>query len=87
MITDIEARVMEIIKYQRRIGEAPISLDTNLMTEKNLDSLELAEIVMDVEDEFRITIPESDYDLFRQSPTPRKIIEYVAKREEVNSAP
>lgn len=51
-----------------------IDLDTDLMEDLNADSLDAVEIIMDIEDEFDITVDEDDVENIR---TIADIINYI----------
>jgi acyl carrier protein len=56
-----------------------IKFKTNLRDEIGVDSLDLVEFTMELEEEFRITVPEDVAVDFR---TVGDVIEYVARRQE-----
>lgn len=48
----------KIISEQFEVEEDQITMDTNIMEDFDADSLDLVDIVMSVEDEFGVEVPE-----------------------------
>ncbi|CAK9299911.1 unnamed protein product [Gordionus sp. m RMFG-2023] len=76
----IEKRVLLVLKLFDKINPDKITLESNFITDLGLDSLDLVEVVMAMEDEFYFEIPDLDAERFQ---TPRDIIRYVADKEDV----
>ncbi|MBR6473292.1 MAG: acyl carrier protein [Firmicutes bacterium] len=53
-------RIKEIIMEQLQVEDSEITMDTNLMKDLSADSLDAVEIIMAIEDEFGIEIPDED---------------------------
>ena len=53
-------RIKEIIMEQLQVEESEITMDTNLMKDLSADSLDAVEIIMAIEDEYGIEIPDED---------------------------
>lgn len=53
-----EQKVIEILAKQLRIDKAKITTQTNIASDLGADSLDLVEILMSLEDEFNISIPD-----------------------------
>ncbi len=53
-----EKKVKEILSKQLGVDIAKISAETNIATDLGADSLDLVEILMSLEDEFSISIPD-----------------------------
>ena len=53
-----EKKVIEILAKQLRIEEAKITAETNMASDLGADSLDLVEILMSLEEEFNISIPD-----------------------------
>lgn len=68
-------RIKEIIVDKLNIDDdAFITLETDLMEDLNADSLDAVEIIMDIEDEFDITVEEDHVEKIR---TIADIINYI----------
>lgn len=53
-------RVRRLISAQLNVDEETITLETDLVKDLNADSLDIVELIMDVESEFGIEIPDED---------------------------
>lgn len=51
-------KLKAIICEQLEINEADVTMESNLMEDFDADSLDLVDIVMSVEDEFEVEVPE-----------------------------
>ena len=55
---EIMARVVEIVSEQMAVSKVQISATTAIIKDLNADSLDVVELVMELEEEFDINIPE-----------------------------
>ena len=53
-----EQKVIEILAKQLRVEKEKVNLDTNIAADLGADSLDLVEILMSLEEEFNISIPD-----------------------------
>lgn len=53
-------KIRKILADQLEIEESMITLESNLVEDLNADSLDIVELIMDVEQEFDIAIPDED---------------------------
>ena len=53
-------KIKEIIVEQLQVDASEITLDTNLIKDLSADSLDAVEIIMAIEDEYGIEIPDED---------------------------
>ena len=53
-------KVMKLVSEATKVDLAKISEGTNFVDDLNLDSLDMVEMMMKVEDEFGVEIPEDD---------------------------
>lgn len=53
-----EQKVIEILSKQLRIDQSKINAKTNIATDLGADSLDLVEVLMSLEEEFNISIPD-----------------------------
>lgn len=52
-------KVREIICEQFDVGEESVTLDTDIREDLDADSLDMVDLVMSFEDEFKIEVPDS----------------------------
>lgn len=53
-------KIKDIIIEQLQVDEADVTMDTNLMKDLSADSLDAVEIIMAIEDEYAIEIPDEE---------------------------
>ena len=58
-------KVGEIIVEQLNVDESDVTMDTHLMKDLEADSLDAVEIIMAIEDEYGIEIPDEDAEKFQ----------------------
>jgi acyl carrier protein len=56
----MEQKVIQLVANATKIDPAKITTTTNFIEDLNLDSLDIVELMMKMEDEFGIEIPETD---------------------------
>lgn len=57
-------KIRNIIMEQLSVDESMVALDTNLMKDLEADSLDAVEIIMAIEEEFDIEIPDEEAEQF-----------------------
>ena len=57
-------KVKDIIIEQLQVDESEVTMDTNLMKDLSADSLDAVEIIMAIEDEYEIEIPDEEAEKF-----------------------
>ena len=67
-------KIKEIIAEQLGVEEDVITMETNLMKDLEADSLDAVEIIMAIEDEYDIEVPDEDAEKFQ---TVADIVKYV----------
>lgn len=67
-------KIKEIIVDQLGVEEEMITMDTNMMKDLDADSLDAVEIILGVEDEFEIEIPD---DVAEKFETVGDLVSYV----------
>ena len=67
-------KLREIISTQLDIEEERNTLDTNLTEDLEADSLDLVEVIMSIEDEFGLEIPDENMDNFK---TVADVVDYI----------
>ncbi|MCI8631562.1 MAG: acyl carrier protein [Firmicutes bacterium] len=70
-------KIKEIIIEQLNVDEDDVTMDTHLMKDLEADSLDAVEIIMAIEDEFEIEIPDEDAEKFQSV---SDIVRYVEER-------
>jgi acyl carrier protein len=74
---DVFERLANIISTKTKVKKEEITLDSDFELDLNLDSLDIVEIVMAIEDEFNITI--SDDDVLKLK-TVKDAVEYIQNK-------
>ncbi len=59
-VQEIEEKVIAIVSDQMGVDKAEISRETSFVNDLNADSLDTVELVMELEDEFEMSIPDDD---------------------------
>ena len=67
-------KIKEIIVDQLSVDESLVTMDTNLMQDLEADSLDAVEIIMAIEEEFGIEIPDDEAEKFEKV---SDLVEYV----------
>ena len=67
-------KVRDIIAAQLNVDADKITLDTSLVEDLKADSLDVVEMIMDLEREYDIEIPDED---LPKVTTVREIVEYI----------
>jgi len=76
---DIEFRVLETLSLHDKIDKNSLKMSCHLMNDLGLDSLDLIEVVVTLEDEFKIEINEKDSETLL---TVEAIVEYLVQRQD-----
>ena len=71
-------KIKSILAEQFGENEDSITLDTNLTEDLGADSLDLADILMGIEDEFEVEIPDEDIENIK---TVGDIVEYIENKK------
>jgi acyl carrier protein len=75
---DVFEKVANIISTKTKVKKEEIKLDSNFELDLKLDSLDVVEIVMAIEEEFDITIPDDDVQKLR---TVKDAVEYIRNKK------
>lgn len=73
----VETSVREIIAEQLGINEEDILLESSFVEDLGADSLDIVELVMALEEEFEIDIPDEDAEKIE---TVKELIDYVSSK-------
>ena len=72
-------KIKDIIVEQLSVDESMVTPETNLMKDLEADSLDAVEIIMAIEDEFDIEIPDEDAEKFQLV---GDLVRYVEEQQE-----
>jgi acyl carrier protein len=81
-VEEIEQKVVQIVSEQMSVDKNEISRETSFVNDLNADSLDTVELVMELEDEFDMTIPDEDAEKLK---TVGEAIDYIRKHLSVKS--
>jgi len=82
MATEIEDKVFQIVSEQLSVDRGELSRETSFVNDLHADSLDTVELVMELEDEFDMTIPDEDAEKLT---TVGEAIDYIRKKSEGKS--
>ncbi len=71
-------KIRDILSQQFEVSPEDITEDTNIVDDLGADSLDVVELIMSVEDEFGISVPDEDA---IELTTAGKIAEYIEKNQ------
>ncbi len=71
-------KIVEILAEQFDEDEKSITTDTNLTEDLGADSLDLADVLMAIEDEFEVEIPDEDIENIK---TVGDIVDYIEAKK------
>jgi len=78
---NIQNRVLEVMKSFEKVDPAKVANASRFKEDLGLDSLDAVEVVMAIEEEFSIEIPDAEAD---EIVTVQQAIEYIAKTPEAH---
>ena len=73
----IQSRIISLTATQLGLGEDEVSLDSNFMDDLGADSLDTVELIMNIEEEFEIEIPDNEV---AEMHTVKSVLNYVTMR-------
>lgn len=71
-------KVIKLISDATKIDISKINMETSFVDDLNLDSLDIVELMMKMEDEFGVEIPEEDAEGLK---TVKDIVTYLEKKQ------
>ena len=77
-MSTVEQRVIEIVSEQLGVDKEKITTDTSFVNDLGADSLDTVELVMELEEEFDINIPDDAADKIQ---TVGEAVEYIEKSQ------
>jgi acyl carrier protein len=75
-MSSIESRVIAVIVRQLRVEEKAVTPDASIADDLGGDSLRTVELIMALEDEFGLQIPDNDVE---DLTTVRQVVDYIAR--------
>ncbi|KAI9005479.1 acyl carrier protein-like protein [Phycomyces nitens] len=78
---DIETRVLDILKGFDKVDQTKVAVDAHFVKDLGLDSLDTVEVVMAIEEEFSVEIPDKEADEIK---TAKQAIEYIGHRADAH---
>lgn len=73
---EVEDKVMKIVAEQMSVDRAELTRQTSFQNDLNADSLDTVELVMELEDEFDMTIPDEEAEKLK---TVGEAVDYIVK--------
>ena len=74
----MEAKIIQFISEATKIDAAKINATTNFVEDLNLDSLDIVELMMKMEDEFGVEIPDDEAEALK---TVQDVVKYLETRQ------
>jgi acyl carrier protein len=74
----VEEKVIGIVSEQLQIPKEEIAADKSFVDDLKADSLDVVELVMEFEDQFKITIPDEDYEKIK---TVGDAVKYIEEKQ------
>ncbi len=74
----MEEKVIKLISDATKVDQGKISKETSFVDDLNLDSLDIVELMMKMEDEFGIEIPEEDAEGLKKV---SDVVTYLEKKQ------
>ncbi len=75
---EIEAKVKEALVEQSGVDESKVTNTANLVTDLELDSLDILETTMNLEKEFNVTIEDEESAKLNEKPTVQNMVDLFA---------
>ncbi|HLE10460.1 MAG TPA: acyl carrier protein [Bacteriovoracaceae bacterium] len=75
---EMEQKVIKLISEATKVDQSKITLDTSFNDDLNLDSLDIVELMMKMEDEFNIEIPEEEAEGLKKV---RDVVTYLTNKQ------
>ena len=82
MSEEINERVTNIISNQLDVEKDKVKLETNFINDLGADSLDIVELVMELEEEFDMSIPDEDAEKIR---TVGEAVDYIKQQQGAGS--
>ncbi|ORX90109.1 acyl carrier protein [Basidiobolus meristosporus CBS 931.73] len=79
--SDIESRILDVLRGYDKVDQSKLNAQSHFNKDLGLDSLDTVEVVMAIEEEFSVEIPDKDADEIK---TVSHAIDYISKREDAH---
>jgi NADH dehydrogenase (ubiquinone) 1 alpha/beta subcomplex 1 len=73
---DVLQRILEVVKNFEKVDASKVTAESNFINDLGLDSLDVVEVVMALEQEFVLDIPDHDAEKIQSIP---EAVEYIAQ--------
>ena len=77
--SEIETQVIDVVSKQLGVDKSEIKLESSFANDLNADSLDSVELVMNLEDDFSVTIPEEEAEAIQ---TVGKAVDFIVAAKE-----
>lgn len=77
----VESRILDVLKSFEKVDPAKLSKTASFANDLGLDSLDAVEVVMAIEEEFGVEIPDAEADAIT---TVQQAVEYISKTPEAH---
>ncbi|KAI9279776.1 acyl carrier protein-like protein [Sporodiniella umbellata] len=77
----VESRILDIVKGFDKVDPTKVTVQANLIKDLGLDSLDTVEVIMAIEEEFSVEIPDNEADSIQSI---QQAIDYISKREDAH---
>jgi len=77
-VASVQERVIDIVASQLGVGKEQITAETSFINDLGADSLDTVELVMELEEEFEINIPD---DAAEKIQTVGQAVEFIEKHQ------
>nr|CAG8616510.1 11943_t:CDS:2 [Entrophospora candida] len=78
---NIEARILDILKAFDKVDPSKVTTQAHFADDLGLDSLDTVEVVMNIEEDFSIEIPDKEADEIRSV---KDAVDYISKRDDAH---
>lgn len=76
----VRERVLLVLRLYDKVDPEKLTLESDFVNDLGLDSLDHVEVILAMEDEFTLEIPDCDMDRLT---TPAAIVQYIADKQDV----
>ncbi|KAG2204261.1 hypothetical protein INT46_011578 [Mucor plumbeus] len=77
--SDAQTRVLDVVKGFEKVDPSKVTVDSFFVKDLGLDSLDTVEVVMAIEEEFSVEIPDKDADEIKSV---KQAIDYITKNND-----